>query len=129
MRILRRLCLLIGMVFFGLQGCVLGYGGCKLTDPVKTTLSGRVHFRDFRDDGGLDRAPILTLDRTEYIYSPGVGRQCRPALDMQLIPLTDLPDNIVAGAHVRVVGSIAQASQRGQHTAFVFNVTTVQLIK
>lgn len=113
----------------GLQGCVLGYGHCKLTDPVTTSLVGHVHFRDYRDETTFDRAPILTLDRTEYIYAPALGKQCASAGEMQLMPLADLPDNIAEGAHVRVRGTIVQANQRGQHTRFVFNVATVELIK
>jgi hypothetical protein len=127
-RALIRVCL--GLVSAAaLQGCVLGYGGCKLTDPVKTSLTGHVHFRDYRDETTFDRAPILVLDRTEYIYAPAAGKQCQSAMEMQLLPLTDLPDNIAEGAHVRVQGSIVQANQRGQRTRYVFNMATVQLLK
>ncbi len=129
MMIARKLQVLLLLSAACLSGCVMGYGRCLFTDPVKTSLSGRVHFREFRDDNTLDRAPILTLDRTEYIYAPSLGKQCRSVLEVQLMPLTDLPDNIADGAHVRVEGSIVLANQRGQHTAFVINVATVQLVK
>jgi hypothetical protein len=121
--------LVIMLVLVSLQGCVLGYGRCKFTAPVKTSLTGHLHFREYRDDNTLDRAPILTLDKTEYIYAPSLGKQCQSVLELQLQPLTDLPDNIADGAHVTVQGTIVQANQRGQHTRFVFSVATVQLLK
>lgn len=119
----------LAVLALALQGCVLGYGGCKFTEPVKTSLTGHVRFKEFRDNNRLDRAPILQLDRTEYVYAPSLGDQCRSMLEIQLMPLTDLPDNIAEGAHVRVQGSIVQASQNDQHTRFVFNMATIQLMK
>jgi hypothetical protein len=54
----------------GLSGCVIGYGPCLLQQPVKNTLTGRVHFRDYPSAEGVDNVPVLALDRTAYIYAP-----------------------------------------------------------
>lgn len=119
----------LSLAVLALQGCVLGYGRCKLTEPVRSSLSGHVHFREYRDEGRIDRAPILSLDRTEYIYVSSIGKQCQSANEVQLIPVGDLPDDIAEGAHVTTEGSLVLASQSGQHTRFVFNVATIRLVK
>ena len=54
----------------GLSGCVLGYGPCLFQQPVKNTLTGHVHFRDFPTQEGVDNVPVLSLDKTAYIYAP-----------------------------------------------------------
>jgi len=116
------------MMTAALQGCVLGYGRCKLTEPVRTSLSGHVHFREY-NGARFDRAPILVLDRTEYIYVSSRSKQCQAADEVQLIPMGDLPDDIAEGAHVTVEGSLVLASHADQHTRFVLNVGTIRLIK
>ena len=51
-------------------GCVHGYGACLFMQPVKHTLTGKVHFRTYPADRGMDNVPVLVLDRTAYLYSP-----------------------------------------------------------
>jgi hypothetical protein len=119
---------LLVLLVLALQGCVIGYGRCKLTDPVRSSLTGHVHFRNY-EGKRFDRAPILKLDRTAYIYVSSRGKQCQAADEVQLVPLTDLPDDIAEGAHVAVEGSLTLASQDWQHTRFVFNLATIRLIK
>ncbi|MBS0397421.1 MAG: hypothetical protein JSR95_01955 [Proteobacteria bacterium] len=119
---------LLVLIVLALQGCVIGYGRCKLTDPVRSSLTGHVHFRKY-DGKRFDRAPILVLDRMAYVYVPSHGKQCLAADEVQLVPLTDLPDEIAEGAHVMVEGSLTLASQDWQHTRFVFNLATIRLIK
>lgn len=119
---------LFAMMAATLQGCVLGYGRCKLTEPVHSSLSGHVHFREYNGTR-FDRAPILVLDRTEYIYVSSRGKQCQPADEVQLETPGDLPDDIAEGAHVTVEGSLVLASRADQHTRFVFNVGTIRLVK
>ena len=120
---------LLPLLTVSLSGCVLGYGHCKFLEPVKTSLTGRVMYRDYRDEERFDRAPILVLDRTEYIYAPAPGKQCVSANEVQLIPVGDLPDDVADKAHVVVEGTLVVATQSHQHTRFVFNVATVRLIK
>lgn len=119
---------LLAMMATALQGCVLGYGRCKLTEPVHTSLTGHVHFREY-NGSRFDRAPILLLERTEYIYVSSRGKQCQAADEVQLVPVGDLPDDIAEGAHVTVEGSLVLASRADQHTRFVFNVGTIRLVK
>ena len=120
---------LLPILAVSMSGCVLGYGRCKFLEPVKTSLTGRVYYRDFRSAERFDRAPILVLDQTEYIYAPAQSKQCLSAHEVQLIPLGDLPDEVAEKAHVVVKGSLVEASQNHQHTRFVFNVAAVRLIK
>ena len=112
-----------------LSGCVLGYGRCLFLEPVKSTLGGTVHFREFPANNYIDRVPILTLDRTEYVYNPAQSKQCRSADEVQLAPLVDLPNEIGENAHVVVEGSLVDATQTHQHTRFVLNVASVHLSK
>jgi hypothetical protein len=109
----------------GLSGCVLGYGPCLLQQPVKNTLTGRVHFRDYPSAEGVDNVPVLALDRTAYLYAPAQSHHCLPANDVQLIGLSEFPQNIIENSHVRVDGVLFQAGSSRQHTAFVMNVTTI----
>ncbi len=120
---------LLPLLTVSMTGCVLGYGHCKFLEPVKSSLTGRVYFREYRDDQRFDRAPILLLDRTEYIYVPAPGKQCVSAHELQLIPVGDLPDEVADKAHVVVEGTLVAATQSHQHTRFVFNVASVRLIK
>jgi hypothetical protein len=109
----------------GLSGCVLGYGPCLFQQPVKNTLTGHVHFRDFPTPEGLDNVPILALDKTAYIYAPAQSHVCLPANDMQLIGVAEFPQNVIENSHVSVEGSLFQSASGRQHTPFVMNVTTI----
>ena len=126
MRTLKRLVLI---AIAPLSGCVLGYGRCLFLEPIKVSLTGTVHFREFPATNYIDRVPILSLDRTEYVYNPALSKQCRSANEVQLAPLVDLPDDVGENAHVIAEGSLVDATQPHQHTRFVLNVASVHLLK
>jgi hypothetical protein len=126
---MRTLKLLALLSIMALSGCVLGYGRCLFLEPVKSSLAGTVHFREFPADNYIDRVPVLTLDRTEYIYNPAQSRQCRSAHEVQLAPIADLPEDIAENAHVVVEGALVDATQAHQHTRFVLNVASIRMIK
>jgi hypothetical protein len=109
----------------GLSGCVIGYGPCLLEQPVKNTLTGRVHFRDYPTAEGVDNVPVLTLDRTAYVYAPAQSRHCLPANDVQLVGVAEFPQNVIENSHVNVEGVVFQAGSGRQHTPFVMKVTTI----
>ena len=112
-----------------LSGCVLGHGRCLFLAPLKSSLTGTVHFRQFPAEHYIDRVPILSLDRTEYVYNPAQSRQCQSAHEVQLVPIADLPDDIGENAHVVAEGTLVDATQNRQHTRFVLNVASVHLVK
>jgi hypothetical protein len=109
----------------GLSGCVLGYGPCLFQQPVKNTLTGRVHFRDYPSSDGVDNVPILALDRTAYVYAPAQTRHCLPANDVQLVGVAEFPQDVIENSHVSVDGVLFQEASSRQHTPFVMNVTTI----
>jgi hypothetical protein len=108
-----------------LSGCVLGSGPCLLQEPIKATLRGNVHFRSFPSGDGIDHVPILSVDRTAYIYAPSLSHQCVAATELQLVGWSELPPDIPEGAHVEVEGSLFQAASMHQHTAFLMNVRNI----
>lgn len=118
-------CFLLVATSLGMSGCVVGYGHCLFTEPVKNTLTGIVHFRNYPAQDGVDNVPILALDTTAYIYSPAESHVCLPANDVQMVGVAEFPKEIIEGTHVSVDGSLFQAASAGQHTSFVMNVTTV----
>jgi hypothetical protein len=109
----------------GMSGCVIGYGPCLFQQPVKSHLTGRVHFRDYPTADGVDNVPVLALDRTAYIYAPGVSFHCLPANDVQLVGVTEFPPNIIENSHVSVDGVLFQAGTGRQHTPYVMKVNTI----
>jgi hypothetical protein len=109
----------------GLSGCVLGYGPCLFQQPVKNTLTGRVHFRDYPGSDGVDNVPILALDRTAYVYAPAQSRHCLSANDVQLVGVAEFPRDVIENSHVSVDGVLFQEASSRQHTPFVMNVTTI----
>jgi hypothetical protein len=111
--------------FLGLSGCVLGYGPCLFQQPVKNTLTGHVHFREYPTADGVDNVPVLALDKTAYIYSPAESHICLPANDVQLIGVAEFPQNVIENSYVNVDGKLFAASSGRQHTPFVMNVTTI----
>ncbi len=112
-----------------LSGCVVGYGQCLFTEPLKSTLTGYVHFRNFPAPDGIDNVPVLSLDRTAYIYSPAHSHQCLPANDLQLIGVAEFPQDVIEGTHVTVHGSVFEAASAHQHTSFVMNVLSILPIR
>ena len=111
--------------YLGLTGCVIGYGPCLFQQPVKNTLIGHVHFRDFPAADGLDNVPVLSLDRTAYVYAPAQSLHCLPANDLQLVGVAEFPQNVIENSHVTVDGKLFPAGSLRQHTPFLMNVTTI----
>ena len=110
---------------FAFAGCVHGYGGCLFLQPVKHTLTGRVHFRTYPAPDGIDDVPVLVLDRTAYLYSPAQSLSCLPASELQLVGVSEFPQNIVENSHVSVQGTLFGAVSSRQHTRFLMNVITL----
>jgi hypothetical protein len=115
---------LIG-AYFGLSGCVIGYGPCLFQQPVKTTLTGHVHFRQYPTSDGMDNVPVLALDRTAYIYAPAQSHHCLAANDVQLEGVAEFPQNVIENSHVNVDGVLFQEGSAHDHTPFLMNVTTI----
>jgi hypothetical protein len=111
--------------YFGLSGCVIGYGPCLFQQPVKNTLTGHVHFRDYPTGEGMDNVPVLSLDKNAYIYAPAQSHHCLAANDVQLEGVAEFPQNVIENSHVNVDGVLFQAGSGRQHTAFLMNVTTI----
>ena len=107
------------------QGCVSGYGGCLFVAPVKHTLTGQVHFRSYPAPDGIDNVPILVLDHTAYIYSPAQSFSCQPADELQLVGISEFPQNVVENSHVNVQGKLFGATSSHDHTRFLMNVITL----
>jgi hypothetical protein len=112
-------------LLLGLSGCVAGYGPCLFQQPVKNTLTGRVHFRDYPNADGVDNVPVLALDRTAYVYAPAEGPHCLPANDVQLVGVAEFPQNVIENSHVSVDGVLFQQGSGREHTPFVMSVTTI----
>lgn len=106
-------------------GCVHGYGACLFLRPVKHTLTGRVHFRNYTTPEGVDEVPILVLDRTAYVYSPAQSLSCLPADEVQLVGVSEFPHNVVENSHVSVQGKLFGAASERDHTRFVMDVITL----
>jgi len=106
-------------------GCVHGYGACLFLRPVKHTLSGRIHFRSYPTADGTDEVPVLVLDRTAYIYSPAQSLYCLPADELQLVGVSEFPQNVVENSHVSVVGKLFGAASSHDHTHFLMDVITL----
>jgi hypothetical protein len=110
---------------FAFAGCVHGYGGCLFLQPVKHTLTGRVHFRTYPAPDGIDDVPVLVLDHTAYLYSPTQSLSCLPASELQLVGVSEFPQNIVENSHVSVQGRLFGAASTHDHTRFLMNVITL----
>ena len=109
----------------GLSGCVICYGPCLFIQPVKNTLTGHVHFRDYPSSDGMDNVPVLAPDRTAYIYDPAQSHHCLPANDVQLVGVSEFPQNVIENSHVSVEGVLFPAASARLHTPFVMNVATI----
>jgi len=117
-----RLSLLVAVI--ALAGCVQGVG-CLFLQPVSHTLAGRIHFRSFPTADGVDNVPILELDRTAYMYSPAHSYQCLSATDVQLIGISEFPQNVIENSHVSVTGKLFESASGHEYTRFLMNVTTL----
>jgi hypothetical protein len=107
-----------------LSGCVVGSGPC-LWLQAKHTFSGHVHFRDFPTKDGIDNVPILILDKTAYIYSPAQSFQCLPLNDVQLVGVSEFPQNVEENTHITVEGTVYQAVSPREYTHFLINVINI----
>jgi len=115
-----RLWILCAWVALG--GCVHGYG-CLLEEPVKHTFTGRIHFRSFPAADGVDKVPVLALDRTIYVYAPAHSYQCMYATDLQLVGITEFPQTVIEDSRVSVEGSLFEATAPREYTRFLVNVS------
>jgi hypothetical protein len=111
--------------YVALTGCVIGYGPCLFQQPVKNTLTGHVHFREYPTADGIDNVPVLALDQTAYIYAPAQSHHCLAANDVQLVGVAEFPQNVIENSHVNVDGVLFQAGSSSQHTPFLMSVTTI----
>jgi hypothetical protein len=106
-------------------GCVHGYGGCLWLQPVKHTLSGRVQFRTYPTENGIDNVPVLVLDKTAYLYSPAQSLMCQPTNELQLAGVSEFPRNVVENSHVSAQGRLYSATESHDHTRFLMHVITL----
>ena len=104
-----------------LSGCVHG-AGCLFLQPIKHTLTGRIHFRSYPAADGMDNVPVLVLDRTAYVYAPAHSYQCMSATDMQLVGVSEFPENIIEGSRVSVQGAVFEATSAHEYTRFLMSV-------
>ena len=111
-------------VLVALTGCVHGYG-CLFLQPVKHTLTGRIHFKTYPAADGMDSVPILVLDRTVYVYSPAHTYQCMSATDIQLVGVSEFPENVIEDSRVSVEGKLFESTSAHEYTRFLMNVTTL----
>lgn len=123
----RRL-IVIGLCI-ALSGCVLGSGPCLWLKPVRVTLVGHVHFRDFPGADGIDNVPLLVPDKQEYIYAPAQSPLCLAANDVQLVGVAEFPQSIGENSHVSVVGTLSEAVSARQYTRFFINVIRIEPLR
>jgi hypothetical protein len=112
-----------------LSGCVLGSGPCLWLQPVRVTLAGHVHFRDYPGTNGVDNVPVLVPDKTSYVYAPAQSHLCLALNDVQLVGVAEFPQSIGENAHVSVVGSLFEAVSARQYTRFLVNVISIEPIR
>jgi hypothetical protein len=108
-----------------ITGCVHGYGACLFMQPVKHTLTGRVQFRSYPTDQGIDHVPVLVLDKTAYLYSPAQSLMCQSADELQLVGVSEFPESVVENSHVSAQGRLFSAASGRDHTRFLMNVITL----
>ena len=109
-------------VLVALTGCVHGYG-CLLEEPIRHTVTGRIHFRSYPAPDGVDKVPVLVLDKTIYVYAPAHSYQCMYATDLQLVGVAEFPENVIENSRVSVEGSLFEATAAHEYTRFLMNVT------
>jgi hypothetical protein len=112
-----------------LSGCVLGSGPCKWLQPVRVTLTGHVHFRDYPGRDGIDNVPVLVPDKTAYVYAPAQSHLCLAMNDVQLVGVAEFPQSIGENSHVSVVGSLFEAVSARQYTRFLIDVISIEPIR
>ncbi len=122
---MRKSALIAIAISITLSGCVLGGGACLFQQPFKHSVVGTIHFRDYEAPGGIDHVPVLSLDRTAYIYAPALSHLCLAANDLQLVGWSEFPPDIAENSRVEVEGSIFQAASSHQHTPFLMTVRNI----
>ncbi len=108
---------------------MIGHGRCLFLAPLKSHVSGTLHFRSYGGAEAVEHVPVLTLDRTQYVYAPALSRQCQSASELQLLPSVDLPESLGERSHVRVNGAVEVAVEEHQRTRFVFRVDSIESYK
>jgi hypothetical protein len=108
-----------------IAGCVHGYGACLFMAPVKHTLAGRVQFRSYPVEGGVDNVPILVLDKTAYLYVPAQSLMCQAADELQLTGVSEFPQSVVENTHVSAQGKLYSASSSHDHARYLMDVITL----
>jgi hypothetical protein len=73
----------------------------------------------------MDNVPILELDRTVYVYSPAHSYQCLSATDIQLVGISEFPQNVIENSRVSVTGKLFESASGHEYTRFLMNVTTL----
>ena len=73
--------------------------------------------------------PILVLDRTVYVYSPAHSYQCMSATDIQLVGVSEFPENVIENSQVSAQGSLFESTAAHEYTRFLMNVTTLLPLK
>jgi hypothetical protein len=84
-----------------------------------------VHFRSFPTADGVDNVPVLTLDHEVYIYSPAQSFMCQSTDQLQLVGISEFPENVVEDSHVSVQGRLFAGTSSHDHTNFLMNVITL----
>ena len=107
-----------------LGGCVHGTG-CLFLQPVRHTLTGRIHFRSFPAADGVDNVPVLVPDKTVYVYAPVHNYQCLSATDIQLVGVSEFPEDVIEGSKVSATGTLFETTSAHEYTRFLMNVTTL----
>ncbi len=125
MRMARILCMTACAAF---AGCVFGSGRCLFLQPFKSNLTGTLHFKDYPFGDGMDQVPILSLDKTAYVYDPATSHLCVAANDVQLVGWTEYPPNLVDQAHIEVSGALFESATARQHTRFAMDVELVSTL-
>jgi hypothetical protein len=69
------------------------------------------------------------LDRTAYVYSPAHSYQCMSATDVQLVGVSEFPENIIENSRVTAQGSLFESTSAHQYTRFLMNVTMLLPVK
>jgi hypothetical protein len=121
----RILCIMVCAAF---GGCVFGSGRCLFLQPFKSNLTGTLHFKTYPFGDGMDQVPILSLDKTAYVYDPATSHLCIPANDVQLVGWTEYPPNLVDQAHLEVSGALFESATARQHTRFAMDVQLVSTL-
>jgi hypothetical protein len=119
-----RILLAAVLASLALSGCVAGRR-CLFIEPLKSSLTGRLHFRSYSAPDGVDNVPVLALDQTAYVYAPAHSRNCLPVNDVQLVGWSEFPPDLIENAHIVVDGSLFEAASPHQHTGFLMNVNTI----